>query len=71
MAYCENCGTKLSGGICSNCSEELFIFTEQNEYLPDNISEEFMNKVKEQKENEKEHIKKYFHDKNINNELDL
>ena len=53
MAYCEDCGTKLSGGICPNCSEELFIFTEQNEYLPDNISDEFMEKVKEQEKNEK------------------
>lgn len=27
MAYktCENCGTKLSGGNCPNCQEEIFI----------------------------------------------
>jgi len=48
MAHCEDCGTKLSDGICPNCSEELFIYTEQYEYLPDNISDEFMQKVVEQ-----------------------
>lgn len=53
MAYCEDCGTKLSGGICPNCSEELYIYTEQYEYMPENISDEFMDKVWEQKENEK------------------
>lgn len=52
MAYCEDCGTKLSDGICPNCSGELFIFTEQNEFLPDNISDEFMDKVIEQEINE-------------------
>ena len=50
MTHCDDCGTKLSGGICPNCSEELYIFIEQNEYLPENLSDEFVDKVKEQKE---------------------
>ena len=48
MAYCEDCGTRLSGGICPNCSDELLIYTEQSEYLPDNLSDEFLQKVNEQ-----------------------
>jgi hypothetical protein len=54
MAYstCEDCGTKLSGGICPNCSEELFIYTTQYEDLPETLSEEFTDKVKEQQEKE-------------------
>jgi hypothetical protein len=53
MPYCEDCGTKLSGGICPNCSEELYIFTEQSEYITEPLSDEFMDKVWEQKEKEK------------------
>ena len=58
MAYqtCEDCGTKLDGGICPNCSEELYIYNEQHEFLPPYLSEEFLNKVKEQKEKEKHRI---------------
>jgi hypothetical protein len=59
MAYktCENCGTKLDGGICPNCSEELYIFINQNEYLPEHVSDEFMDKVKDQQEKEKQRPK--------------
>ena len=57
MAHCEDCNTKLSGGICPNCSEELYIFTEQNEYLPETVSEEFFNQVKEQQIKESKRIK--------------
>jgi hypothetical protein len=57
MAYCEDCGTKLSGGICSNCSEELYIYNEQYEFLPDQISDKFMDKVREQNEKEKKRKK--------------
>lgn len=49
MNYCEDCGTKLSNGICPNCSEELFIYETQYEYLPEKLSEEFMDLVQEQK----------------------
>lgn len=57
MKTCTDCGTNLSSGMCPNCSEELFIFTEQYEYLPDHISDEFMDKVKDQKEKEKRRLK--------------
>lgn len=58
MAYktCEDCGTKLDNGICPNCSEELYIYREQYEYLPNYISDEFMDKVKEQAGKEKHRI---------------
>lgn len=49
MNYCEDCGTKLSNGICPNCSEELFIYETQYEYLPEKLSEGFMDLVQEQK----------------------
>lgn len=52
--YCDDCGTRISDGICPNCSEELFIFTTQQEYLPDTLSDEFVEKVKEQQKKEKE-----------------
>lgn len=48
--YCENCGTKMSDGICSQCAEELFIYEFQSEYLPDVLSDEFMGAVARQKE---------------------
>ena len=53
MAHCEDCGTKLDGGICPNCQEELYIFENQNEYLPEHVSEEFFDKVVEQNKNRK------------------
>ena len=56
--YCVDCGTKLSDGICPNCSEELFIFREQYEHLPKTLSDEFSGKVKEQAEKEKRRNKK-------------
>lgn len=30
---CEDCGCKLSSGICSNCHEELWIETFQGEFM--------------------------------------
>jgi len=50
MKHCDNCGTKLSGGTCPNCAEELYIYENQIDDLPENLSEEFMNKVRQQKE---------------------
>ncbi len=44
MAHCTDCGTKLSDGCCPNCSEELFIYETQGDYLP-NVSDDFMAKV--------------------------
>ena len=49
MNTCEDCGTKLDGGICPNCSEALYIYINDYEYLPNYLSEEFTDKVKEQK----------------------
>ena len=57
MKTCVDCGTRLDGGICPNCSEELYIFTEQYEFLPDNLSDEFTDKVKEQREKENRRLK--------------
>lgn len=52
MDSCDDCGTRLSGGICPNCQEELHIY--ETQILPDgpemNLSNEFIEKVKEQKE---------------------
>ena len=56
MKTCGNCGTTLSGGICQWCQEELYIFTEQYEYLPDTLSDEFAEKVKTQREQVKDGI---------------
>jgi len=53
---CVNCGTKLSNGICQWCQEELFIVNEQYEFLPDSLSEDFIDKVKRQKEDVKNKI---------------
>ena len=50
MAYpaCENCGTKLSHGICPNCQEELYIVEEQYEDLGP-LSDAFVEKVRQQR----------------------
>lgn len=45
---CPDCGTKYSDGYCPNCQEEAFIYETQTEFLPDRLSEEFMNKVRKQ-----------------------
>jgi hypothetical protein len=49
MAYqaCENCGTRLYGGTCSNCEEELVIYEQAPDYP---FSDEFMALVDEQEE---------------------
>ena len=56
MKTCGNCGTTLSGGICQWCQEELYIFTEQYEYLPETLSDEFAEKAKTQREQVKDGI---------------
>lgn len=52
MSYqaCEDCGGRISDGMCPNCQEELFIFETQSDWRPDELSEEFMAKVEEQRE---------------------
>ena len=57
MKACEDCGTKLDGGICPNCSEELYIFENQYEFLPESLSDEFADKIKEQREKESHRLK--------------
>jgi hypothetical protein len=51
MTTCDNCGTRLSDGMCPNCHEELFILTTQA-YDLDGVefSDEFAAKVAEQRE---------------------
>jgi len=46
--YCPDCGCRRSGGICSNCQEELYILTYQAEYITEPLSEEFINKAEDQ-----------------------
>ena len=46
--HCEDCGCILEKGICSNCHEELFILTYQAEYIDQPLSNEFVEKAKEQ-----------------------
>ena len=48
--YCDDCGTKISSGICPNCQEELYLFTSQSEDLPEKLSPEFSSKVQKQVE---------------------
>jgi predicted amidophosphoribosyltransferase len=48
--YCPDCGCHTSRGICSNCQEELYIIENQIEYITEPLSQEFMDKAKEQKE---------------------
>lgn len=55
MANCGDCGTPLREGRCPNCQEELIIYEDQyltmdNEEDMLELSEDFVNKVKEQKE---------------------
>ena len=49
---CEDCGTKMSGGRCPNCHEELIIldqYFEQDMKPPDDNSD-FMKKARQQAE---------------------
>lgn len=59
MSTCVNCGTTLSGSICQWCQEELYIYTEQYEYLTENLSDDFSEKVEEQKQQVKDGINKF------------
>ena len=51
MAYkeCEDCGTRMYGGVCSNCQEELYIVQNQGEHI-ENPSPEFWEKVTQQEQ---------------------
>jgi hypothetical protein len=58
--YCEDCGCKMSGGICSNCHEELFIMENQSEFIDFPLSEEFLQKADKQKKETEESRGKYW-----------
>ena len=49
MLSCEDCGTRLSGGICPNCKEELYVFENQWQEDPFELSDDFLKKVEEQR----------------------
>ena len=50
---CEDCGTRLNAGVCSNCHEELYIMSFQADYI-DELSEDFFLKAKDQESAAKE-----------------
>lgn len=52
MAYCEDCGTKMHGGVCPNCHEETIILDQYYEQgmAPPSENTEFMKKVREQEQ---------------------
>jgi len=47
-SHCIDCGSRTSGGICSNCQEELYIDTYQSEHVAYPLSQEFQDKINEQ-----------------------
>jgi hypothetical protein len=47
---CEDCGCRTSGGVCSNCQEELYILQEQSEFIDQPVSDEFADKARKQQE---------------------
>lgn len=48
MTSCDNCGSRLYGGICSNCHEELYIVTNQSDDINFALSDEFLQKAEQQ-----------------------
>lgn len=46
--YCTDCGTRYSDGLCPNCHHDAHLYETQYEYLPEVLSEEFVEKVVEQ-----------------------
>lgn len=48
MAYCNDCGCRMSDGICSNCHEELYILEYQGDYIDFDLSEDFLEKAENQ-----------------------
>ena len=47
MAHCENCGTKMSDGLCPNCEEEAVIIETQGD-VADGFSDQFRRKADDQ-----------------------
>ena len=50
MNYCPDCGSRMNGGICSNCHEELYILTYQADDIDQPVSDEFAAKAMKQQE---------------------
>lgn len=50
MKTCEDCGTRMYSGICSNCQEELYLVENQSDGITEPLSQEFLAKVDEQKQ---------------------
>jgi hypothetical protein len=48
MPYCDDCGCRMSNGICSGCMEELYILENQAEDIEFRPSDEFMQAAGEQ-----------------------
>ena len=50
--HCENCGCRMTGGLCPNCDEEAFIFENQINMEdvdePRELSDEFAQEVSRQ-----------------------
>jgi hypothetical protein len=47
---CEDCGSILECGICSNCQEELYIVSFQGDCIDAPLSRDFIDRVEEQKQ---------------------
>jgi len=56
--YCEDCGCRTSGGVCSNCQEELYIMNEQSDYIDGPLSQEFTDKAADQARRLHEHTER-------------
>ena len=52
---CEDCGSPIYKRGCTNCNEESYIYYDQ--VLPENVqvSDKFLNKVKQQQKSFKKH----------------
>ena len=49
MNYCQDCGEKLFRNICKNCQEELYINDYQMPIDPIPVSDEWKQKVSDQR----------------------
>jgi hypothetical protein len=51
--HCEDCGTKMCGGFCSNCDEEHFIadqYRELGESVPQSIADSEHEQIERKKQ---------------------
>lgn len=54
MKTCDDCGTTLRDGICTNCYEELYINDYQMPEFPCEVSDEWKETVAKQRQELKE-----------------